>query len=57
MHSFLVYEPIKFWHLKGTSKTADWYDILLTNSKKVYFFYEAPSKQLKLAFIDLKKIV
>ena len=63
VHSFLVYNPIKFWHLKGYEKIADWYDILLTGSNKVYFIYSAPSKdgsdvsRLKLAFIDLKMIV
>ena len=31
VHSFLVPNPIKFWHLSYTEKTARFYDIFLNN--------------------------
>ena len=31
VHSFVVPNPIKFWHLSDQEKTAKFYDILLTN--------------------------
>ena len=58
-HSFIVSNPIKFWHMIDDQEIANWYDILLSNEKEVFFFFGSPMNdgsdeiQLKHATIDL----